>query len=223
MTKRNEDAKKSNEVVQKEEQQTLPTTNNKSVFGAYGDAANTRLYDGELLIFSKGDYLLGKDKREIPIGTRVQAHMHGLMIGWVKWDESKPGAHVVGLLIENFQPPRRGELGDLDKTLWPLDDDGEPRDPWQFCNYLPMNDRDDPWTFTTSSKGGLNAIAALCAEFDHWMRKHPNKNPAVELGVDSYQHPNRSYGRIKFPVFKIIDEGDERVPDPAPALNNLTA
>jgi hypothetical protein len=62
----------------------------------------------------------------------------------------------------------------------------------------------DLYTFSTSSKGGLNAIAELCIEYDGGLRKHPGQDPVIALRVSSYQHKNREYGRIKNPVLEIV-------------------
>jgi hypothetical protein len=176
-------------------------------FTAYGNAASSRVIVGDLLKFNKGDYLAGKEAREVPIGTAMVVIMNSLAIGWVKWSDNAPTEHVMGPVAENFQPPKRGELGDLDKSQWEIDDDGAPKDPFQFTNYLVMVERDGEqklYTFTTSSKGGLGAIGELCKTYGKGMRQHPNELPIVEIDVGSYQHSNKAYGRIKYPVFKHV-------------------
>ena len=64
-----------------------------------------------------------------------------------------------------------------------------------------MNEKVQLYTFTTSSRGGISAIAGLSRRYANHRRHHPDVFPLIALGVDSYQHPNREYGRIKFPVF----------------------
>jgi hypothetical protein len=73
----------------------------------------------------------------------------------------------------------------------------------QFSNYLPVVDQKDkaPFTFTTSSKGGLGAIGELCKLYGKAMRERPDDYPIIELGVGSYLHPIKKHGRIKVPVF----------------------
>jgi hypothetical protein len=102
---------------------------------------------------------------------------------------------------------RRNDLGDLDRASWERSDEGEPRDPWQFSNYLIMRRVKDGeiFTFTTSSKGGLGCIGELSKAYGKAMRQQPDKYPVIELDVGSYQHRDRSLGRIKYPVFKIVD------------------
>jgi hypothetical protein len=174
---------------------------------AYGAAASTRSFNGDLLKFSKGDYSAGQDNREIPTGTRVIADMDSLKVGWMKWEDSRPvdDSHM-GLVVERFKPPRRAELGDNDKSLWEVDDDDKPRDPWQFTNNLELASEDggEQYTFSTSSKGGISAIGELCKAFGEEMHLHPDEWPIIELDVGSYQHSKKSFGRIKFPILKLV-------------------
>jgi hypothetical protein len=60
------------------------------------------------------------------------------------------------------------------------------------------------YTFTTGSKGGRDAVGDLCKAYGGVMAQHPDEYPVVAIGVRSYEHPNRSYGRIKTPEFKIV-------------------
>ena len=110
----------------------------------------------------------------------------------------------MGLLIEGFVPKERTELGHNDKTLWEVDNNGEPRDPWQHGLYLPMVtfDGENVYTFTSSSDGGRRrAVAPLAREYGHHIRQHPDELPVVRLEHDSYLHADRKIGRVKFPLF----------------------
>ena len=43
-------------------------------------------------------------------------------------------------------------------------------------------------------------------------RKAPDELPRISLSSDSYQHPNREYGRIKTPLFELVGwEAKDRV------------
>jgi hypothetical protein len=187
-------------------------------FENYGDAATSRSIEGTLLRFSKGDYLAGKDSEEVPIGTQFVAIMDSLKVGWVCWQAGSVIDDRMGLVIENFQPPRRSELGDHDQASWERSEEGEPRDPWSFTNHLVMRAVKDGaiYTFATNSKGGLSAVGELAKVYGKTIRQRPGQYPIIELGVDSYQHRDRSLGRIKFPVFKIVGWGDENSGDVTP-------
>jgi hypothetical protein len=176
----------------------------------YGNAATARSIVGTLLKFSKGDFVAGKDGRVIPIGTEMVPNMDSLEVGWVRWENDTPTEHRMGRVVDAFVPPKRSELGDNDQELWERDDDG-PSDPWEFTNYLVMLAKNDSeaFTFVTSSRGGLNAIGELCKTYGKQMRQRPDQYPVIVLEVGSYMHREKSYGRIKFPIFKTIGWTDK--------------
>lgn len=177
-------------------------------FQSYGEQASQKSIVGKLLKFSKGDYLVGEDNDEVEEGTQYVANMDELMVGWIRWEDGKPTDQIMGRVSEGYQAPKRNTLGDDDKSKWEVDDQGNERDPWQFSNYLILktpgeNGDDHLFTFTTSSRGGLNAIGELCKAYGKAMRQKPDEFPIISLGVGSYQHSNRSYGRIKFPILAV--------------------
>jgi hypothetical protein len=202
---------------------TLPAQTGRNPFTDYGESAGGGYIDGELLKFAKGDWLYGQENRELTDGTTLVAIMDSLVVGWQRWEGQRPVACRMGLLVENFVPPKRDELGDTDKALWETDDKGESRDPWQPTNYLKLVDPEKPdqvYTFTTSSKGGLGAVAKLCREYGRGCEKEGcgDQYPLVTLSTGSYAHRDRSLGRIKFPQFNVIgwvEKSDfSRVRDP---------
>jgi hypothetical protein len=191
-----------------------PTTSNRPVATAtpnawetYGNAATARRFVGDLLKFSKGEFLAGVDGFEVPIGTELAAVMDSLITGWVRWRDGAVTDERTGP-FPSYQPPQRHELADTDEDTWELDDQGQARDPWVFTNRVVMVGTDDDeslFTFTTSSRGGLSAVGELAKAYGHRLHEHPDEYPIIRLGVDSYRHRNRSFGRIKFPVFEVID------------------
>lgn len=175
-------------------------------FEDYGNAASQRSIVGEMLKFSKGDFLVGQDNEEMAVGTQLVANMDELSVGWIRWQDNKPTDQIMGRIAAGYQPPKRNTLGDDDKTQWEVDEQGQQRDPWQFSNYLIMKEADgeELYTFATSSRGGLNAIGELCKSYGKLMRQKPDEFPLVALKVGSYQHSNKSFGRIKFPIFELV-------------------
>ena len=191
-----------NDLMTTETKNELAPVGLSDPFAAYADAIAPQYIIGEMLRFSKGDCIVGQDNT-IPAGTTFTVNLDELMAGWIKWLDNKPVEHIMVRVAGGIPPKKRGELGDDDKTLWELDNQGKPRDPWQFTNYLPlMNEKSDLFTFTTSSRGGLGAIADLSRRYALHRKRHPNVFPVIALNVDSYQHKIRELGRIKFPVFE---------------------
>jgi hypothetical protein len=202
---------------------TDPTTEQSNFFEAYGNAATARSIEGTLLKFSKGDFFAGQQDEEIPLGTRFVAIMDSLLVGWVCWQGNAPIEQRMGLVSDAYQPERRNDLGDLDQEKWERDGENKARDPWQFSNYLILRRAKDGeiFTFATSSRGGLGAIGELAKAYGKAMRQQPDQYPVIELGVDSYQHRDRSLGRIKIPTFRIVGwttkDGDGNAPASEPS------
>jgi hypothetical protein len=192
----------SNDVATMEKKNELAPTGLGDPFSEYADAVSPQFIIGDLLKFSKGDYFAGINNQTVPAGTTFTVNLDELMAGFVRWWDGKPTDHVMVRVADHIPPKKRIELGDSDEQQWETDINGKRRDPWQFTNYLPMmNEKGELFTFTTSSRGGISAIAGLARRYANHRKRHPDVFPLIALGVDSYQHPNREFGRIKFPVF----------------------
>lgn len=195
----------------------LPATQNAGVpagmgfFENYGATASMTMITGTLIKFSKGDWLMGQDEQQVKAERQFTCVMNDLMIGWTRWQDNKPTAQHMGRLVEGFTPPKREELGDDDDTLWDVGTDGKTRDPWQFTNSLILKnpgtsgaEESDLFTFSTSSRGGINAIGDLCKAYVRLSKEKGPGSPIVVLSQSSYKHPNPEYGRIKKPVLEIV-------------------
>jgi hypothetical protein len=189
----------------------------KNAFEAYGEAATARAIEGDLLKFVQGEFLAGQENRVIPLETRLVARMDTVAIGWLCWQDNVPVEERMGLLAEDFVPVKRPELGDLDKEHWETDAEGHPRDPWQFSNRLVAHDPEsgEVFTFATTSNGGRTAVGQLCKDYGRAKRQYPDQYPIIELGADSYQHRDKSIGRVKVPVFKLVGWTDKNGPNGA--------
>jgi hypothetical protein len=187
-------------------QQTAVATIGNDPFLAYADAVRPQHIIGRLLKHSKGEYLAGEDSEAIPLGTKMIAAMDLLTIGFVHWSGGKPDEHRMVLVADGVQPPRRAELGDTDPTEWEeKDPTGAPRDPWAMTQYLPMVDETgELFTLSTSSRGGIGALAALARQYARGRAAHPDAFPVIELQIDTYTHSNPAFGRIKVPKFVCV-------------------
>jgi hypothetical protein len=166
-----------------------------------------RAFPGVLIKFNKGDWAVGKEGEVLPVGTRLVPCLSSLMLGWQCWQNGEPADARMGYYVEGFKPAKRRELGDLDRELWDVGLNGEPRDPWCFVNALPFvsPNRELVYTFVTSSFGGRNAVDDLCVEHS---KSPPGKYPLIELATSSYVHSKREIGRVKTPVFHIVGKVD---------------
>jgi hypothetical protein len=191
-----------NEIV-KTETNTSIAVQDVDPFAAFADSIAPKYILGKLLKFSKGDYFAGEASEIVPVGTKLIAAMDYLLVGWVRWEAGKPVEHRMVRVVDGVSPVRRSELGDDDETTWEKDLNGQLRDPWQLTQYLPAVDENgEVYTFSTTSRGGIGAIADLSRHYGNNRRVHADDFPVITLQVGSYQHQNPQFGRIKFPTFK---------------------
>jgi hypothetical protein len=169
---------------------------------AYANAVAPRYIIGNLFRFNKGEYLAGEENEAVALGTKFTVAADELLAGQIRWISGKPVEHVMVRVADGSPLPKRSDLGDEDRSAWEIDERGEPRDPWQFTNYLPMmNENGDLFTFTTSSTGGKDAIANLARRYGYHRSRYPDVYPIISIGVGSYPHKKKEYGRVKFPLF----------------------
>jgi hypothetical protein len=159
------------------------------------------------LKYVKGAFVFGIDEEELALGAELVPNMTGAKIGWLKWQ----GGDVIE---ERMFPwatghPFREDLGDLDQGLWERADDGKPIDMWSETATLPFKNprTGEEFTFSTSSTGGRQAVAKLVYAWRHGVAQGKSGLPVISLGSDSY--PHKKYGKVHFPVFKIVRWEDE--------------
>jgi hypothetical protein len=178
----------------------------------YGDEVNRNRIVGEMLKFSKGEWLVGRDGVEVLLGTKFVAGVDAMQVGWTKWEEGRPTDTVMGYLRDGYRVPRRSEMGDTDSEEWPLDDrNGKPRDPWQFSNrFILMDASDQLFTFPTQSAGGVDACSTLASLYGKHVRAKPRELPVIALDRTSYMHPIRERGKIWKPIFRLVNWTDRK-------------
>ena len=175
---------------------------------AYGKAASGGggQIVGKLLKFNKGDWYAGKEEEELAEGTKMIVNVDSALAGWTRWEDNRPVEQDMGQIIEAYQPKRRADLGHNEKDEWEVDNQGVPRDPWQFSNQVLLKSvkGSDYFTFITSSKGGINALGRMIDKYvDACMERGEDILPVVALGKDSYNHAE--YKKIWVPTFTIVD------------------
>jgi len=184
---------------------TLTGGGARDVFEAVADAVAPRHIQGSLLKYNKGEWFSGEAQETIPIGTKVILAVDQMLMSWVYWENGKPTDHRMVLVASGEAPARRAELGDHDQSRWEKDASGELRDPWAMTFYAPLVDETgEVFTFSTTSRGGKNAIADVMRHYARTRKANPGKYPVVTLDSGVYQHSNAQYGRIKYPVFKHV-------------------
>lgn len=181
---------------------------------------------GKLLRFSKGEYLAGQDDEEIEIGTRMVLNLDSVLVGWTRWEDNKPVEQDMGPIIDAFQPKPRSQLGFTDQSEWEVDNEGKSRDPWAFGNQMllkTVGKGAELFTYTTGSKGGLQAMGRL---LENAMDDDSSEDnyPIIELDTDFYMHPK--YKKVYVPDWKIVGWQpitDWEIKEAAPASKKAAA
>jgi hypothetical protein len=159
------------------------------------------------LKFIKGSYYFGTDENELPLGTEVVPNMIEARVGWLKWR----GGEVIEEKLFPWATghPYREDLGDMDRELWEVDDNGKALDPWAETATVPLKNPQsgEEFVFSTSSTGGRQAVSKLVMAWRHGVSQGKSGLPVITLGADTYKH--RKFGPVHFPVFKIVRWQDE--------------
>lgn len=198
-------------------------TVNENALANFGAAASALSGDQKpLLRFVKGDWYLGQDKDEIPLGAKFALNMPAVEWGWIFWHDEKPEERRMVTVASGQPIAARSNLGHEDKELWRRDNEGNPQDPWQKTIEIPARElasEKREVVIAGSSKGWEGCCKALFKAFGEGMRANPGRVPVVELAVGKYDH--KKYGITKVPVLNIVawqtaEELEAAVAAPAP-------
>jgi hypothetical protein len=159
---------------------------------------------GDMVRYSKGDWLAGANKTEIPAGSEFLAAVDCLVVGWQRWLGKQQVEKRLGRLSDGFVEPVREDLGHTDESMWESDAEGRPLDPWAKTRMLPMKRLSDGVLFTLVLNGkgrSGEAIGRLVGAYGR-SRHRDTDYPIIRLMSDSYEH--RQYGRIKYPILPLV-------------------
>ena len=169
----------------------------------WGDTAAEsaeRVIKGTLIKFGDWRWTKGKEGTEIKEGTALI--VLGTAAAQVKWVGGKPVEYRMRQAGHRLL--ERNELGDLDEGLWEFGPDGQPKDPWQNTRFVYFVDplTAEAYTFSTSTKGGRQAVIDLAEQIQRVRCARPGAVPVVELRAAPM--PTK-FGKKSKPFFKVID------------------
>ena len=196
----------------------LTTTGNDDGWADAAAEQEAKAIRGTLLKFSDWRWSKGKESTKVEDGTQLVALQ--TRAAWVEWRDGKPAEYRFRVTGKPY--PEREELGNTDKSKWPLGPDKNPKDPWQNTRFVYLIDplTAEVFTFSTSSWGGRDAVTDLAAAISRVRAARPNAVPLVELQAQPHQ---TKFGRKSKPFFKVIEwRGDDLVQAP-PAPKQLSA
>jgi hypothetical protein len=170
-----------------------------------------------LRLAKAGYFVFGADDTEVQEASKWVVNAASFQTGWTAWTDE--GANKGERMIPVTEGAvSRGSLPDVGCEWKP-----------QVSCELKCVHGDDAGTdvlYKASSKGGRNALSDLAGTIHKKVESGSEfVNPVILLAVDSYQHKNRSYGRIFTPDLKVVGwmnglgevEGEAKAAAPAKA------
>jgi hypothetical protein len=91
-------------------------------YAAFATAADANLSSARLgprLTFRKGKYYYGKEKTELPLGTKLIAVVSESRHGYEKWGDNKIAKSAIWRVSER-PILRREEMGETNEDNWPI-------------------------------------------------------------------------------------------------------
>ena len=210
--------------------QKLPDKEKLSqALSGYSAAANALVGGKALLrLMKNGEWVMGQNNEKVREGTRLIANPASLSTGYVAWFQGKPEREVMQP-IQKWQdnPIDFNSLPEVNSgTVPPGSKDGKPSgrgwEPQSSIDFMTQAKIPVAVQYKTTSKGGMQALAALAGEIFCAIEANPHyAYPVLELTTSGYQHPNREYGYIYTPAFVIVGWLDENG-EPAKEFEKLT-
>jgi hypothetical protein len=176
---------------------------------------------GRLFAFngSTGIFRTIDDGVEVPAGTKFVALLHETRKGFIKFNDGGPPDVRMVRIDENAKVPERDELGDNNRTEWPIGLNGEPDDPWKPQFVIPMARHDSGGELYVYVARGVVAMNSAGDLLGRW-RYHPKRKAGLVpvIHIESGTYPSKRFGgRKPKPVLK-IDDWVTRTGEPPPAI-----
>jgi len=185
---------------------TLPASGPTNAWLEMSNAMDSYVGYSFMKFQKDGQYTVGVEAEEAPLGTKAIAHARQVELGWRKWQDNSPVDRRMYKIADGLVPPSRSELGDMDQSQWEQDN-GKRIDPWQFWGAIRIElcGSGETFMFESRSKGGLGAINKIVKVFGQRVRDMNGQDPGrllIELQADKYKHPNPQYGWIWYPILR---------------------
>jgi hypothetical protein len=159
-------------------------------------------FNGQTGIFRTTD-----DDVEIKTGTRFIAFLHETRKGFIRFNGAGMAPDVKMVRIDEDADIEREDLGDLDKSKWPLNMSGtEQEDPWKPQMAIPMALYDSGSELYIYIARGVVQMNAAGDLLGRW-RWHPKRQLGLVpvIKIESGTYPSRKYGGRKPKPMLVID------------------
>jgi hypothetical protein len=182
----------------------IPET--RTAIQQFQDEDSTGAMPGRQMRFNgkEGFFYMADDESHVDESVNWVAPVDQMAIGRIRFNgEGVPPTYQQGLPYDGYRRPPRENLPDRDPAEWPLGLNGQAEDPWKDQSHLILQraDTGELVTFSTTSKTGLNAVAALSKHYDRLQKTHPDMYPIVQCKLGGFEG---KYGWTHVPIFVVV-------------------
>jgi hypothetical protein len=155
---------------------------------------------------------------KLPIGTKLVVNLEEAKRGVTIWGlvegKQRPIVQIVGNALDRaWRDPGRDQLGNHDRSLWPIGLSGQREDPVKYTKWLYLKEpgSDQIFTYTSDSFGGNLAFRNLVDRYQKLLVSHPKNTAACHLIIALNETTMASkFGEILRPKFEICDEWESK-------------
>jgi hypothetical protein len=164
---------------------------------------------GRLIAFngSTGIHRTLDDEVEVPDGTEFIALLHETQKGFIKFNVDGPPDLRMVRIDQIVEDIRRIDLGDNDKTKWPLDPNGVERtDPWieQFAFPVECNDAGgELFIYVARGVVAMNSVRSLLGRWRYHPKRKAGLIPVIKVKNGTYYSKRFKANRPK-PEFLFV-------------------
>ena len=156
--------------------------------------------------FTKGDFLYGVENTVVTLEDRWFVNPSSFARGYIGWLNGECAGEVMKPLSQAADLPAQADLQP------PIEKTGSNGWGPQWAIQLKKvadEDHADEVLFKTPTQGGIQRLQELAGAIAAGRGRDPRRViPVVQLDADSYMHPNKAYGEIFKPIFKITGWAD---------------
>ena len=155
---------------------------------------------------STGIFRTIDDGVEVPTGMKFVAMLHETQKGFIKFNGDGAPPDVRMVRIYEDADIERDELGDLDRSQWPIGLNGEPEDPWKAQFAIPTQRYDaggEVFIFIARGVVAMNSVGDLLGRW----RGHPKRKAGFipVIRIESGTYPSKKFGGRKPKPMLVID------------------
>ena len=161
------------------------------------------------------------DNVEVPAGTQFKAYLHETQKGFIKFNPGGPPDARMARIDQIGGAPERDELGDHDKSQWPLGFSDQPEDPWKPQFAVPMERNDEGgelYVLVARGPVAMNSVEFLLGRWRRHSKRLQGLIPIIRIENSSYfsKRFQKNQPKPEYPFVTWVTKTGAPPPPPVP-------